>query len=106
MPSVTPVAAATILRAAAEAGYDEPLLRLAARFDEDTDQLQFGIGFDERREQDLEVISEGVTVLVSPPSQPAVDDLVIDYVEYEPGDFRFIFYRAGSAPSGEGSTGP
>ena len=37
-------------------------------------------------------------MLVSPLSHDAVADLIIDYVELSPGDYRFIFYRAEDIP--------
>jgi len=112
MPTVTPCAADMIRRAARESGLDEPMLRLGARYDDDAQSIEFGIGFDERREQDEEFVSEGVTVLVSPPSREAALGTIIDYVEYRPGDFRFIFYRADAQdaagddrPAAEGCSG-
>ena len=93
MVVVTPAAAEQILRAAAQSGMDEALIRVAARFDQADGSVEYGMGFDERREQDAEVECEGVTVLVSPPSREALEGTVIDFVEYQPGDFRFIFSR-------------
>jgi iron-sulfur cluster assembly protein len=93
MITVTPAAAEQILRAAAEAGMDEPLLRLAARLDDATGAIEYGMGFDERREQDAEFECEGVIVLVSPPSREPLEGTVLDYVELEPARFHFIFSR-------------
>ncbi|MEZ5726994.1 MAG: hypothetical protein R3E48_02690 [Burkholderiaceae bacterium] len=49
------------------------------------------MGFDERRDQDTEFSSEGVVVLVSPPSLEWVQGLTIDFVELPNGDARFVF---------------
>lgn len=94
MITLTPAAAEQVLRAAEEAGLDEPLLRVAARATEENGEIEYGMGFDERREQDQEFSCEGVTVLVSPPSRDALAGTVLDFVEMSPGDFRFIFRRA------------
>jgi len=94
MVTLTPAAAEQVLRAAEEAGLEEPLLRIAARTAEDSGEIEYGMGFDERREQDQEFECAGVTVLVSPPSRDALADTVLDFVEMSPGDFRFIFRRA------------
>lgn len=94
MITVTVAAAEQILRAAAQAGMDEPLLRIAARRDETTGDVEYGMGFDDRREQDEEFECEGVIVLVSPPSREPLAGTVLDYVELEPAQFRFIFSRS------------
>jgi len=101
--TLTPAAADQVRRAAAQSGTDELALRVAARWDDAQETYDFGIGFDERREKDEEFVSEGVTVLVSPVSRDAVQGLVVDYVELEPGDFRFIFYREGRGTGSESS---
>lgn len=98
MIEITPAAAAQI-RAALGGHKEQGLaLRVAARKGDDGD-TQYGMGLDERREQDEEIVTaSGITLLVSPPSLDAVADLVIDFVEVAPGERRFIFYRAGSLP--------
>lgn len=76
----------------------ELMLRLAVR-PLDDGELEYAIGFDEPREQDERLTTAaGITVLVSPPSAKAAAQTVIDYVEIEPGEMRFIFYRAGELP--------
>jgi len=93
MLTVTSAAAEQILRAAHDAGMDEPLLRVAARIDEAGGQIEYGMGFDERREQDEEFDCGGVIVLVSPPSREPLAGTVLDYVEIEPDEYRFVFSR-------------
>lgn len=95
MISVTASAAEQIRIAAAESGAAGMSLRVAAHYDEAADELQYGIGFDDPHGDDLSFESSGISVLVSPLSSEAVQDLIIDFVELSPGDFRFIFYRAG-----------
>jgi len=93
MITLTPAAARQILLAAEQAGMEEPLLRVAAKYDEDGDRIEYGLGFDDRREQDEQIDCEGVIVLVSPTSRPQLEDTVLDYVELAPDDFRFVFSR-------------
>jgi iron-sulfur cluster assembly protein len=53
--------------------------------------ITFGMGFDEPREGDMPLQVQGVNVVIAPPSQPMLDDIVLDFVELEPGQFNFIF---------------
>ena len=90
------VAAARQINAAAEANeVDELGLRVAARRLPDG-TVDYAMGFDEPREGDLVLDEKGVRLLIGSPSQPLLQGTRIDYVEYEPGDFRFIFIPPGS----------
>ena len=91
MINVTPAAVRQINDAAADSAADGMSLRVAAHYDETSGEMQYGIGFDDRREDDEQVDTLGLTILISPLSREAVRNLTIDYVEIEPGDFRFIF---------------
>ncbi len=98
MLEITAAAAEQIKDGLAKLEDDELMLRLAVR-QLDSGEVDYAIGFDEPREQDERLATEaGITVLVSPPSLPAVAGTVIDFVEIEPGDRRFIFYRSGDIP--------
>ena len=99
MISLTDAAARQILLAAEQAGMEEPLLRVAARYDDDADRIEYGMGFDDRREQDEEIEWRGVIVLVSPTSRAQLEGTVLDYVEVEPTEFRFVFGRAPRQPA-------
>lgn len=98
MISVTTSAAQQIHLAAADSGAEGMSLRVAAHLDASSNEVQYGIGFDEPREDDIRIDTLGVTLLVSPLSKSAVDNLTIDYVEIEPGDFRFIFIHPDDQP--------
>lgn len=94
-------AAADQIRAALRNAGEGVALRVAARRLPDG-AIEYGMGLDERREQDEEVVTDaGITLLVSPPSLEAVAGTVIDFVEIEPGDMRFVFYRADEMPPAE-----
>jgi iron-sulfur cluster assembly protein len=100
-------AAAERIRAALAAATGEGLsLRVAARRSDDG-EIEYGMGLDERRDQDQEVATRaGITLLVSPPSLEPLAGTVIDYVEIEPGDLRFVFYRAGGLEPGGDAAPP
>ena len=90
MLSLTTSAASQIRRAAADAGSDDWALRVAAKRERDG-SITFGMGFDEPREGDMPLQVQGVNIVIAPPSQPMLDDIVLDFVELEPGQFNFIF---------------
>jgi len=100
MITVTPSAAQQIRVAATQSDCDEMGLRIAARRDP-AGALHYAMGFDEARDDDLVVTSEGVALVVAPSQTELLDGLTLDYVEFEPGDFRFIFINPNDAPSGE-----
>lgn len=103
---ISPSAADQILRAA-QMESDSPALRVAAKRDAGG-EVVYGMGFDERRESDLVIETEGVTVLIAEPSQPLLADAILDFVEFNPGEFQFIFQNpADSAcqPAPGGSSG-
>jgi len=90
MITVTPSAAQQIRIAATQSDSDEMGLRIAARRDADG-SLHYAMGFDEVRGDDLVVPAEGVALVVSPAHRDLLEGMTLDYVEYEAGDFRFIF---------------
>jgi len=90
MIKVTPSAAQQIRIAATQADADEMGLRIAARRDE-TGALHYVMGFDEARDGDVVVPSEGVALVVAEANRALLEGMTLDYVEYEAGDFRFIF---------------
>jgi iron-sulfur cluster assembly protein len=98
MIEITPAAAEQIRAALAGSPEQGMSLRVAARRSDDG-EIEYGMGLDQRREQDEEVVTDaGITLLVSPPSLDAIAGTVIDFVEIEPGQPRFIFYRADRTP--------
>ena len=94
MFTLTPTATEQIVRAAAEQSGSQParpMLRVAAKLDENDGELVYGMGFDEEREDDLVIDGDGVTVLISPRSQPLLENTTLDFSEVQPGEFQFIF---------------
>ncbi len=107
MITVTPSAAQQIRIAATQSDSDEMGLRIAARRDADG-SLHYAMGFDEVRGDDVVVPAEGIALVVSPAQRDLLEGMTLDYVEYEAGDFRFIFINpndSAAAPTAPGSTG-
>ncbi|MCK9530531.1 MAG: iron-sulfur cluster assembly accessory protein [Gammaproteobacteria bacterium] len=90
MITVTSEAAKQILAAAEQGGMQNLSLRLAAR-PLDNGSIEYGMGFDECSEDDLVFNCEGIEVIIHPSHEPLLAEATLDYVELEPGDFRFIF---------------
>lgn len=88
---ISPQAAKQIKSAAQQSETaEEPNLRIAARTLPDG-SIDYGMGFDEQREFDLELVSQGVNILIGPTSRDLLEGVTLDYVELEPGQFHFIF---------------
>lgn len=114
MFQVTRNAATEILVAAARSDAAGLALRVAARQVADG-SIEYGMGFDEVREDDEPVEFDGLTVLVGSPSRPLLEGTQLDYVELAPGQFDFVFVPApeqvvaglgaGAAASGAGGCG-
>ena len=99
--TVTPDAARQIAAAATASDSDGLALRIAVRRDADG-SLDYAMGFDNVRHGDVALASEGVTLVVAEEHRELLAGMTLDYVELEPGDFRFIFINpndAGPAPA-------
>ena len=93
MISVTPQAAEQIRKSAQQEAGATPLhLRLAARLG-DGGAIEYGMGFDEKAEGDVEVDAGGVSMLISSGSLELLVGATLDFVEINPGEMRFIFYN-------------
>lgn len=93
MFTITSAAAQQIQKAANDSGAQEMVLRVAARMEPDG-SLQYGMGFDDPKEEDLKLYLDGVPVVIGEESQELLDATVLDYVELTPGEFNFIFSQA------------
>ena len=101
MFKLTPAAAEQICNAAAAQQADDdlpPYLRVAAKIEDG--ELVYGMGFDDERENDNVITSEGVTLLIAPRSEELLEGTTLDFVELRPGEFQFIFV----SPDEPGST--
>lgn len=84
-------AAARQIRDSAHAGDTEELaLRIAATRKADG-AIEYQMGFDEVGVEDVLLNSRGVDVVFAGEQKELLNGTVLDYVEIEPGEFRFIF---------------
>ncbi|MDA1117512.1 MAG: iron-sulfur cluster assembly accessory protein [Proteobacteria bacterium] len=90
MITVTPRAAEQIAGSAQAPGPGGICLRLAARLG-DKRVIEYGMGLDDPAEGDTKVVSNGVTLLIAPGSIELLTGATLDYVEINPGEWRFIF---------------
>lgn len=83
--------AAEQVRKSAEAGGTSGLaLRIAASRNADG-AIDYRIGFDDIGEGDTHLTSEGIDIVIGQTDRELLNGTVMDYVEIEPGEFRFIF---------------
>ncbi len=60
------------------------------------------MGFDNARKGDLALDAEGIELVVAEENADLLDGMTLDYVELEPGDFRFIFINPNDRDSAQG----
>ena len=103
--TVTPSAAEQIRKSMPE--NETPALRIAAQVMEDGN-VEVGMGFDEQREFDLEIVTNGVNILIGANSRDILEGVTLDFTEVAPGNFNFVFIPPGqpSAPTGGGCGAP
>ena len=90
MFSLTQAAAQQIQQAAGASEAADLALRIAAKVDTDG-SLQYGMGFDEPKDEDMRLDLRGVAVVISSESQQLLFVTFLDFVELTPGAFHFIF---------------
>ena len=96
MFKLTADAATQIRRSAADTGTENLALRIAAKRRPDGG-IEYGMGFDAERANDIQLLSEGVTLLISHLSKELLMGTVMDFVELTPGEFQFIFINPNDA---------
>ncbi len=103
MFSVTRAAAEQIRKSAEQGNMGKLALRIAATKKPDG-SVDYAMGFDEPGEEDIEVKSEGVNLIIAPDHVALLRGATMDYVELEAGSFSFIFLNPNDAnyspPSG------
>jgi iron-sulfur cluster assembly protein len=104
MISLTKEAAEQIRLAAEKSDAQGMGLRLAAKVN-DAGMLEFGMGFDQERENDAVHESWGITLLVSKHSAPYLQDVTLDFAEIAPGQRSFVFMKPGSEEPSSGGCG-
>ena len=90
MISVTPEAAEQIRESARQGNLEDMPLRIAVTRLEDG-SFHYGLGFDDNsHEGDKTFQSEGIEIVVAPPSMDMLSGTVIDYVDLE-GKMEIVF---------------
>ena len=97
MFSVTSAAALQIQQTATTSGAQGMVLRIAARVDVDG-SMQYGMGFDDPKDEDMKLELEGISVVIADEYQELLTDTVLDFVELNPGEFNFIFIDGRQVP--------
>lgn len=90
MFTLTPQAANEVRRSIEQGAHGGLALRIAASRISDGG-IDYRMGFDEISDQDTHLTSEGVDIVIAKQDLPLLNGAVMDYVEIEPGQFRFIF---------------
>ncbi len=91
MITITPQAAEQIRKSAQQQpDLGDACLRLAARLD-DKGTIEYGLGFDDQGEGDVQFESNHIKVLVSAGCVELLTGATLDYVELNAGEPRFIF---------------
>lgn len=96
MLKLTEAAIEQINTAASQGGTEGLALRLAAQRRPDG-SINYLFGFDEPKDEDFRIECGGVTVVIEPEYLNMLDGAVMDYVEMEPNDYRFIFLNPNDA---------
>jgi iron-sulfur cluster assembly protein len=91
MITITKRAAEQILLAAEQSNLQGLALRLAPFRKEDGSIEYNKMGFDEIKEGDVLISSEGVDIVFDPVYKELLNGATLDFVEIEPGQFNFIF---------------
>ena len=89
MITLTPRAAEQVRKSAEQADAARLALRIAVRQNHD-DSMEYGIGFDEVKDDDMTFTCEGIEVTMAPEFGPLLKGTTIDFVEIEPGEHRLI----------------
>ena len=94
MFTLTRAAAKQVRRAAASGDVEELALRVAATRTGDGG-IDYRMGFDEIGTGDRVFSTNGIDVVIAAGDEALLDAAVLDYVEIEAGDRRFIFLNPG-----------
>ena len=90
MLTITEAAAKQIIEQVKQTEAKGMLLRIAAKTNQDG-SFDYGIGFDEEKEDDIKTSQHQVNIAMDPQSAELLDDASMDYVELEEGQFHFVF---------------
>lgn len=89
--TLTPMAAKQVRIAADNGDMQGLALRFAAKEKDGGGEFEYGMGFDEPKDDDIVFTSEGIEIAIAPQHGPLLKGTVVDYVEWSEGEYRFIF---------------
>jgi iron-sulfur cluster assembly protein len=105
--SFYPTAIAQVKTNLQDSEHSNMALRIAANMAAD-ETINYGMGFDEIKEDDVQFTFEGVNFLVSPDCVELLNGAHVDFVELEEGQHHFIFLNPNDpsykTPKEEGSS--
>jgi iron-sulfur cluster assembly protein len=87
----SPAAIAQIKTNVQNSEYGNMAMRIAAAMNPADETINYGMGFDETKEDDVQFSYEDVNFLVSPDCVELLNGAHVDYVEIEGGEHHFIF---------------
>lgn len=96
MITVTLAATAQIKRSAQQGKTESMSLRIAATLNDDK-SIHYGMGFDDKKEDDMTISVDGIEIIVAPSSKKLLENTTVDFVELEPGKLQFIFMNPNDA---------
>jgi len=91
MITISPAAAKQVKLSENESKSQGLKLRIAAKVVPEDESIEYGMGFDEQKEDDIVVTSENVDIIIRPPDAELLNGAHMDFVEVTPGQFNFIF---------------
>jgi iron-sulfur cluster assembly protein len=90
MLRITEAAAHQILEQEKQTDAEGLVLRIAAKTNQDG-SFEYGMGFDDEKEEDVKSTQFTVSIVMDPQSAELLDDATMDFVEIEPGQHHFVF---------------
>lgn len=90
MITISPRAAEQIRFSAEQSQSQDLPLRIAAKVSVD-ESIEYGLGFDQPKEEDLKFTIEGIEIIIAPEHAELLHGAHLDFVEMEPGQPNFIF---------------
>ena len=91
MITISPTTAEQIKKSQSKTKNENLKLRIAAKTVAEDESIEYGMSFDEEKEGDIVLSSEGVDIVIAPSNAELLHGAHMDYVEIEPGQFNFIF---------------
>lgn len=86
----SPTALLQIKKTANDGGHSGLALRIAAKMTAD-ETIDYGLGFDEIKENDTQFEHDNIKVIIDAASAELLHGAHVDFVEIEPGQHHFIF---------------